>query len=204
MPYNLQTVTEKSFRVTWQLPSYSGSSLVACGADIPALHCWQQAEDRILIYGKVELTACYESKEKPNRFHFASAVRYLHLQITTQQTIETESDIKANLAASPSCSILSGQEQKNEVQVEGVIRLTTPAVQERVIMRKMEAEQISAPVENQLVDRTSLRLEVDQAQDKESLPNSTESVPDQRQRVPYFPRGAESIPPVIWSMPERG
>ena len=70
-------------------------------------------------------------------------------------------------------------------------------------MRKMEAEQISAQFENQLVDGTSLRLEIDQAQDKSRCPillNRTGS----KAESTVLPRGAESIPPVIWSMPERG
>ena len=36
------------------------------------------------------------------------------------------------------------------------------------------------------------------------LPNSSKPSPAALQRTPFFPRGAESIPPMIWTMPERG
>ncbi|MGI6129021.1 MAG: hypothetical protein ACOYEO_02855 [bacterium] len=198
---NLRVVAQKPFTVTWQLPGFSGSKIVACGADIAALHCWQLAAGRMLVFGKVELTTCYESKEGRGKFHFASTTRYVSVEVDLEHATDVDL-IKADLAQMPVCTLTGGQEQKAEVEVTGVIQLEIPAVpsqQEKVLPPKEE------PMQFFLENETLPPVERFPAEPTMSPPpDMVESTPSMHRRMPFFPRGAESIPPMTWAMPERG
>lgn len=216
MPENWRTVAETPFCVTWQLPGYPGTKPVACGADIAALHCWQQTDERLLIYAKVELTACYESQQEKGEYRFAGTTRYLSVGISVEPIMDFEQVFRVSLAGNPVCTVIkaaqhAGSLERNEVQVEGVIRLQGPTVREKV--KGTVPPEYVAPLDR-LEQKTGLLPSYTEPQPV--VPATGTRVPDELlpdhkappltkpERRPFFPRGAESIPPVIWTMPERG
>lgn len=232
VPEGVQVVAEKPFCVTWQLPSYPGAKLVACGVDIAALHCWPQAADRILVYGKVELTACYESKEEEGKYYFASATRYLSLDMNAQQSPYLEQHmVQAHLAVGPACTLTSKEQQRTDVQVDGIIRLVVPTIleaqtvtiegapDEKTLARSESGTQTKATTATELVAPVDIPpprkgvlpsytaagpLSRTTAIRSGAGPNSPEPGLAAPERTPFFPPGAESIPPIMWTMPERG
>jgi|LSQX01.1.fsa_nt_gb hypothetical protein len=221
VPERLQTVAENPFCVTWQLPGYPGARLVDCGVHIAALHCWPQRADRILVYGKAELTACYESKDEQGKLHFVGATRYLSMDVSVKSTVDRAQEIKGYLAGDPVCTLIDaaehlgkGERDRNQVQVEGVIQLLVSVrkheeeVQSAVATESSTSPDLPPPMRGPLPSYTEPPL--DDSWSKTPLtggrgrPTIPESSPPVSRRAPFVPRGAESIPPTIWTMPERG
>ncbi|NMA55358.1 MAG: hypothetical protein GX952_05435 [Firmicutes bacterium] len=155
MGAGLEIIAEQPFSADWLLPAYPNGKLVACGVDIGNLHCWHRSAGGVLVYGKIEFTACYANKKEPARFYFATITRYLSRILEPEQNICLQG-LEVKLAARPGC-ILRG-DKPNEVQVDGVLQLLVPVAREQ----------------------------------------ETKPAHQGPRRVPFFPRGAESLPPRTW------
>ncbi len=136
--------------------------------------------------------------------------------------MDLEQGIKGSLVAGPICTLVNDTSEqpvvaegnRNEVQVEGVIQLQVPVLeheegpQEVAAVEPMASTDRSQQIKGPWPSYTGLPsvepLSQTVVTSDRPVPNSSKPALATPQRAPFLPRGAESIPPMIWAMPERG